>query len=71
MIVARGVTPAILDDAAEHVARRRERREGPAAQVMRFDGSTAMTNETGPIARKLIAAGRTHQRQTVVDLAKL
>lgn len=30
-----------------------------------------MTNETGPIARKIIAAGRKHQRQTVVDLAKL
>jgi hypothetical protein len=36
MIVSRGVTPAMLDDAAEHFARRRERREGPAAQVMRF-----------------------------------
>lgn len=36
MIVSRGVTPAILDDATEHFARRRERREGPAAQVMRF-----------------------------------
>jgi len=28
-----------------------------------------MTNEIGPIARKIIAAGRKHQRQTVVDLA--
>lgn len=36
MIISRGVTPAMLDDAAEHFARRRERREGPAAQVMRF-----------------------------------
>lgn len=36
MIVSRGVTTARLDGAAEHFARRRERREGPAAQVMRF-----------------------------------
>jgi hypothetical protein len=36
MIASRGVTTAMLDDAAEHFARRRERREGPAAQVMRF-----------------------------------
>jgi len=36
MIVSRGVTPAMIDDAAEHFARRRERRAGPAAQVMRF-----------------------------------
>lgn len=36
MLISRGVTPAMLDDAAEHFARRRERREGPAAQVMRF-----------------------------------
>lgn len=36
MIVSRGVTTAMLDDAAGHFARRRERRERPAAQVMRF-----------------------------------
>jgi hypothetical protein len=30
-----------------------------------------MTNEIGPIARKIIAAGRKHQRQTVVDLTSV
>src|SRR5262245_19885470 len=36
MIVSRRVTTAMLDGAAEHFTRRRERHEGPAAQVMRF-----------------------------------
>jgi hypothetical protein len=36
MVVSRGISATVLDDAAAHFARRRERREGPAAQVMRF-----------------------------------
>lgn len=36
MSASRGVTPAMLDDAAGHLARRRGRREGLSAQVLRF-----------------------------------
>lgn len=58
MIVSRGVTRAMLDDAAKTFATRRERREGPAAQVMRF------------AAPLLEAAGNDYQRtQRAMTLA--
>jgi hypothetical protein len=57
MLVSRGVHAAHLDAAAEHFARR-QRREGPAAQVMRF---------AEPL---LAAAGNDHHRtQRAVTLA--
>jgi len=42
---------------------------GPAVSPLGDDPAMSTTNNIGPIARKIIAVGRKHQRQQVVDLS--